>query len=207
MKAKKPGLIVYFDGPDGVGKTTQLKLVADKLRQGPRQAHVTRTLGGTHIGEMLRDVILSDTDRPVETDLHIALASQYALAGDLQVRRDEGQVVLIDRSPLSILAYQVYGDKLDREVGYGAITELLDLIKPDLLITYLTSDEEIAKRRSHRHRELSDDFFENKPQSYHKRVAKGFREAAEHFNTTVLDASQPIEQVHQTTMQLLQKYL
>jgi dTMP kinase len=201
------GLVIYFDGPDGVGKTTQLKLVAEELRESGREVHATRTMGGTPIGEMLREALLSGNDRPVETDLHIALASQHALAKEIIDKRREGRVVLIDRSPLSIVAYQVFGDGLASKKGYQAAQELLDLIKPDRVIVYTAPSKELKERRQHRNHQIGNDFFEIKPFEYHDRVAKGFKEATGRFKATVIDASGSIDEVHQSTLQRLSDIL
>lgn len=196
------GLIVYLDGPDGVGKTTQLKLATEALRTAGHTVHTTRALGGTSIGEKLREVVLSDTPRPVATDLHIALACQHALAADVLPRREAGEVVLIDRSPLSILAYQVFGDGLDRRQGQRAVEELLQLIQPDLIITYKAADGILVNRREHRE-QLAADFFEAKSAEYHQDVARGFSDSAEQFGTHVIEAGSSIDDVHEQTMQLI----
>jgi dTMP kinase len=199
----KKGLIIYFDGPDGVGKTTQLKLVADSLRSDEHEVFETRAVGGTPIGELLRTALVSDTDRPPETDLYTALASQYALATDAIKRRNQGQIVLIDRSPLSIIGYQVFGDGLDTKKGHTAAQELLDLFQPDLIIVYTADTEQLNQRRTHRNDHISVDHFESKPLEYHRRVTEGFAEAAEHFKAEVVDGSAPIELVREATMQLI----
>ena len=201
------GSIIYFDGPDGVGKTTQLRMVAEKLRQAGRSVHATRTMGGTPIGEMLREAMLSGNERPVETDLYIALASQYSLAKEVLEQRRQGKVVLIDRSPLSIIAYQVYGDELDPEKGAQAARELIELVKPDRIIVYKAPKVELKARRRQRNHEIGTDFFEIKPFEYHARVAEGFKSAAEQFQAKVIDANASIEQVHDDTIDYLSELL
>jgi dTMP kinase len=205
--ANKKGLIIYFDGPDGVGKTSQLKLTANDLRGHGHAVHPTRTLGGTHIGEMLRDVMLTETERPVQTDLHIALACQYALAEKVLKLREEGEIVLIDRSPLSIIGYQVFADGIDRGYGYAAAQGLLDLIKPDLILVYAAPGKELERRRRQRNHDSGHDYFEVKPLSYHQKVADGFDEAARRFDARVIDASGDADHVFDATLQQVLKIL
>lgn len=200
------GLVIYFDGPDGAGKTTQLHLVAENLRQEGYTVHNTRTLGGTPIGESLRQAALSQYERPVETDLHIALASSYALAAEVLARRESGEVILIDRSPLSMVAYQVYGDGLDEQQGFLAADQIMELIKPDLTIVYMASDETLQTRRKQRIHD-DGDYFENKSLDYHKRVAEGFEKASEHFKAVLVGANGEAEEVHQDTMKYLRPLL
>lgn len=199
------GLLLYFDGPDGAGKTTQLQLAEQALTQAGRTVYVTRALGGSTIGEQLRTVALNDVARPVETDLHIALACQYAQAADLVARREQGDIVLVDRSPLSIIGYQVFGDGLDPSTGYEAADALIKLLQPDKIMLYNAADELLQARRKQRNQE--DDYFESKPSAYHRRVADGFDEAAEHFKADVISANGTAEEVHQATMKLLEPLL
>lgn len=197
------GKIIYFDGPDGVGKSTQLKLTAQALRDRGHEVHATRTLGGTYIGEMLRDVMLSEVDRPAATDLYIALACQHALAHDVIERRKQGEIVLIDRSPLSIVGYQVFGDGLNKDEGYRATDELIELIKPDLILVYHAPAEELERRRTQRNHYAGHDYFEVKPLAYHKRVARGFADAAVKFGADVINAEVNANDVHADTMKFI----
>jgi dTMP kinase len=197
------GYIIYFDGPDGVGKTVQLNMAAELLKSQGKQVYATRTLGGTTIGEMLREVILSGHDRPVETDFHIALASYHALLGEVTERRERGEIVLIDRSPFSIIGYQVYGDGLDQTAGYQAVGELLDLFQPDMIITYTAEPQTLNERRTQREHAERHNYFEDKPATYHQQVAEGFAYAASHFGGKVIDANGSIKDMHAATMQMI----
>jgi dTMP kinase len=197
------GLIIYFDGADGAGKTTQLQLAAEKLRSSGHKVFETRTLGGTPIGEKLRDVVLGGDLRPPATDLHIALACHYALAPEILARRDSGEIVLVDRGPLSIIAFQVHGDGLNEQEGYQSTQKILDLVKPDLLISYEIADETLLQRRQTRH-DPQHNYFEDKAVAYHQRVTGGYKAAAAHFKATVIDGNPDIEAVHRATMTKIQ---
>ncbi len=199
----KKGLIVCFDGPDGIGKTTQLKLAADSLTNDGYDVYSAKAVGGLPLTDVLGRALMMNEKRPPETDLHVAIASQYALAQEILPRREAGQIVLLDRSPLSIIAYQVFADGLDKETGTRAVKELLDLIKPDLLISYFADDQVVELRRNHRNGQSDLDFFESKPQKYHEHVAQGFRDASAMFGANEVDASAPIELVREATMQLI----
>jgi dTMP kinase len=203
---KASGLILYFDGPDGVGKTTQLELVAKDFREAGRSVYTTRSSGGTPIGELLRTASLSNNDRPVETDFHIALACQHALIPEILARRDQGEVVLVDRSPLSIIAFQVYGDGLDRETGYKAVGELMSRIEPDAIFVYHAPSGVLEDRRRQRNGEHQLDHFEAMPADYHRRVADGFASSGT-FGAHLIDADTEILAVHRATLEHLAKWL
>lgn len=194
------GLIVYFDGPDGVGKTTQLELAADKLRQAGHEVYVAHALGGSPIGEKLAQAMMSADLRPPETDLYIALAAQYASLQDIESRRNAGQIVLIDRSPLSIIAYQVFAGGIDADKGYKEAADLLMKINPDLMLLFTASTETRLARRQNRNQQQGEDYFEKMPPAYHEETAKGYTEAASRLGATTIDCESPVNEVHEAVM-------
>lgn len=200
MSAKK-GLIICFDGPDGVGKTTQLKLAKQSLESNGFKVFTAKAVGGLPLTDLLGQALMLNAERPVETDLYIAIAGQYALADEIIKHKNQGEIVLLDRSPLSIIAYQVYADGLDQAKGEEAVKDLLQKLSPDLILTYY-ADEGVAKNRLiERNGEAQRDYFESKPDSYHHLTAEGFREAAKIFDAVEIDANAPIELVREATMQ------
>src|SRR3989344_4667849 len=113
MSIEKAGLVVAIDGPDGAGKSTQVTLLADYFNKRGETVHVTRTSGGTPIGEELRKVSLNpDLPRSGRTDMFISQAMTQALSEDLAPRKSSGEVIVIDRSPLAIVAYNGYGSQM-----------------------------------------------------------------------------------------------
>lgn len=176
-----------LDGPDGVGKTTQLKLLSKYLTGQGKTVHVTRALGGAPIGEALRQVSLSSENRPAATDVYIALAMYVALAQDIAARKARGEVILIDRSPLAMIAYNAYGGQLpDRSSDKLTPTkqQIFELCvatcqawQIDLLL-FLDAPQEVlnARRRERR----VDDYFENQNATFHHRVREGY-EAGEYY--------------------------
>lgn len=194
--------IIYFDGGDGCGKTTQLNLAQQSLVRDGYKVYTTRALGGTPIGESLRDVILRPVARPPETDMHIALASQYALHVELQKLQDM-DVVLIDRSPLSIIAFQSFADKMDIALAKTQVDLIMSRMLPDLTIIFDADASRLSDRRISRNQHKGTDYFESKSITYHQRVAEGYRAAAQDYNGYLIDATQPIDAIHQQTMQLI----
>ena len=201
------GLIVCFDGPDGVGKTTQLNLSADSLKSDGYKVFTVKAVGGMPLTDLLGQALMLNSERPPETDLHIAMAGQYAISPEILNRRDNGEIVLIDRSPLSIIAYQVYADGLDKAKGEAATQELIDLLKPDLIISYIADRQTSKARLNERNGKSEVDYFESKPDNYHEKTSKGFKDAAERFGAKTIDANAPIELVREATMQLIGQVL
>lgn len=192
---------IYFDGGDGSGKTTQIELAKKSLEVRSFTVLVTRALGGSLIGEELRNVILSDLSRPPETDMHIALASQYAL--NEVISGQNYDYILIDRSPLSIIAYQAYADKMDKNLAINQVNILLEKTKPDLIIIFDANANDLNSRRSHRNNHNGTDYFESKDITYHQKVAEGYRFAGNLYKAELIDATKSIDTIHRETMGLI----
>jgi dTMP kinase len=176
---KHEGIIIAVDGPDGSGKTTQLQMLAEHLRGEGRDVHLTRASGGTPIGEALRTVSLSDNPRPAEVDVYISLGMHTALGQDIQTRKAAGQTILVDRTPLAIIAYQVFGSQLpDKQLGYDACERMLKLWDIDLLLLFDASQSVLNERRKQR-TDKPVDYFEKQPADYLARVRAGYECASE----------------------------
>lgn len=200
LKKLRRGAVICVDGPDGVGKTTEIRLLADELQAQNFEVETIRLLGGSPIGEMLREVDFSPLQRPARTDLHIALAIYYALSPKLNELRAAGKVVLVDRSPLSIIAYQVFGDGLNADEGYSACGEAMRLISPDLTLLLLAPLNVLTERHAKRHGVENSNYFENQPPEYHERVLDGYQKASTVYAAKQIDAAGPAEAVHEAAL-------
>lgn len=199
-KKLRRGAVICIDGPDGVGKTTEITLLAEELQSQGFSVETIRLLGGSPIGEMLREVDFSPLPRPARSDLHIALAIYYALSPRINELRAAGKVVLVDRSPLSIIAYQVFGDGLNPDEGYSSCGEAMRLIGPDLTLLYLAPLDVLTQRHSKRHGVENSNYFENQPPEYHERVLEGFKKASSVYAAKTIDASVQASKVHEATL-------
>jgi dTMP kinase len=213
----KKGIVIALDGPDGVGKTTQLELLRDFLEAKGKKTHVTRASGGAPVGEMLRKVSLSNVPRPTETDTFISLAMFAALADDL---KDADEVILIDRSPLEMVAYNAYGGQLPENSSNNltptkswVLQTCADTFKAwnvDVLIFLDAPQMTLNTRRKERQ---TEDYFENQDEAYHQRVRKGYHVGLEYlesladFQTHIskTDASSDRKTIHQSIVNALKK--
>ena len=199
------GLLIMFEGIDGVGKTTQIEMASKALQSQGWLVNTSRSPGGTPIGEALREVLLQPLARPAMTDLYIAAAIQESLIELIDAQRAAGPVMLHDRGPLSTAAYQIYGGGVDPEVGWSHVDDGMKRLKPDLIIMY-ECDPQVALSRVRAH-STQNDYYEDQPLSYFEKVAEGYKEAIKRYPAAVIDASQPIDQVHQETMRRISKLL
>lgn len=193
------GLVIVFEGLDGAGKTTQLDLARKELEEAGWPVLATRNLGGTPIGEALREVIKSPLERPALTDFYISLAIQEPLLNVIDTARKEGKIVLMDRSPLSLAAYQIYGSGIDEALGWPSVEAGMERIKPEAIILYDLKPEAALGRKQPD--AAQTDYFESQSLEYFERVATGFKKAAERYpDTTMIDGSLAIGSVHEQTM-------
>ena len=105
------GLFITFEGPEGSGKTTQIRLLTQWLSDHGLDVLTTREPGGTRIGEAIRNVLLSPahTEMCAEAEILLFSAARAQIVREtLQPHLIRGGVVLCDRFADSTLAYQGY---------------------------------------------------------------------------------------------------
>lgn len=208
--ADKRGKVIALDGPDGVGKTTQLGLLADYLRQRGFRVHTTRQSGGTPIGEELRKASLSDHPRSGETDLFISQAMGQALSEDIHNRKAQGEIILIDRSPLAFVAYNSYGSQMtDHEIALRACEKFFMQEEIDTLL-FLDAPQPIVDGR--REKRGAHDYFETRNTAFHERVRYGYAAGLAFLRqhkelgakVTVIDAAKDIGSIHEAVIEELE---
>ena len=107
---KLAGKFIVIDGPDGAGKSTQLKLLAEHLRQEGVKVTGTRDPGGTRIGDSIREILLNreHADMTIGCEMLLYMASRTQLMGEvIGPAIANGRCVLCDRWVSSTVAYQL----------------------------------------------------------------------------------------------------
>ncbi len=181
------GTFVAFEGGDGAGKSTQIRLLADVLTQGGRDVVVSREPGGTEVGLSIRSVVLhgEHVDARAEALLFAADRAHH-VATVIRPALERGAIVLCDRFMDSSIAYQGVARALDRDqirdLSLWATAGLL----PDLTVLL---DVDPAQGRSRRGR--VHDRVESEGDTFHTAVRRGFLDLAERAPQCylVLDAS------------------
>jgi dTMP kinase len=170
---------ISFEGVEGCGKSTQLRLLAERLRAGGRAVRATREPGGTPLGERLRALLLESSPAPLdpiaewllfEADRrqHLAEVVRPALAA--------GAWVLCDRFSDSTEAYQAAGRGLDAEMIAGLDARVRGGVCPDLTLLY---DVDVAEGLARtRRRDAREDRFESEELAFHERVRGRFLDIA-----------------------------
>ena len=199
------GLFITFEGPDGCGKTTQMKLLAEYLEKRGKEVVLTREPGGKGLGEKVREILLNydgEVSDRCESFLFLAdRAQNIDIIVNPAVRT--GKIVLCDRHIDSTVAYQGYGRGLDIE----RINLLNNLAtngqKPDLTFVFDidvdTSMQRVGKEK---------DRMENAGTDFHNRVRAGYLELAkqEPERIKVIDATKSIEEIHKEVVNILDRF-
>jgi dTMP kinase len=195
-------LFISLDGLDGTGKSTQCQLLAEWLRKQGQEVVECTDPGGTPVGEAIRELLLGrrhDMSLPCEALLFMASRAQLT-AEVIRPALAAGKTVLADRYLLANVVYQGHAGGLDPdrlwEIGRLATGGLL----PDLtFVLDLPVDVALSRRTG------PADRVESRDLAYHTRVREGFlAEVRRHPDTIqVVDASQPIQKVHEQIRHVL----
>jgi dTMP kinase len=190
------GLLITFEGVEGCGKTTQLKMLYDALTKQGRDVVVTREPGGTPIGERIRGIVLDagakEMDPKTEALLYSASRAQH-VAQVVRPALEDGKIVLCDRYLDSSLAYQGIARGLGEEDVLRLNIWATDETLPDLVIM-LHLDPEVGLSRT----KGDPDRMEQEDLTFHKKVGEAYLQLARQFPSrfAVIDGSGAVEEVH-----------
>lgn len=192
------GKFITFEGPEGAGKTTQIKQVGQYLMDRGFHCLMVREPGGTNIGNRIRQILLdpelSEIDWKTEVLLYASSRAQL-VREVIKPHLDQGVVVLCDRYIDSSLAYQGYGTEKSVSEVWEINKWATDGLMPDR--TYLLDiPVELGQKRL-LNRNAKKDRMELKEKMFHDRVRLGFQELAFTENTRycLIRADQPSNQV------------
>jgi dTMP kinase len=202
-------LFVTFEGPEGGGKTTQMRWLAHRLQGQGYDVLTTREPGSTPIGERIRAILLDPAQTemlpPTEFLLFSAARAQH-VEQVIRPHLAKGGVVLCDRYADASLAYQGYGHCLDLQ-ELRAITQFATGgLMPDLTI-YLDVPVEVGLQRKARGSGDAWNRMEQKAIAFHERVRAGYlvMAAQDPDRWAVVDATRDPETVQQTIGALIMK--
>jgi dTMP kinase len=173
------GKFITFEGPEGAGKTTQIKRVHQYLQKRRVPCLVVREPGGTIIGDRVREILLDPgrSEMKWKTEVLLYASSRAQLVNEvIRPHLDQGFVVLCDRYIDSSLAYQGYGAEKDVEEVRKLNQWATDGLMPDR--TYLLDIPVEVGRKRLLSRGGKKDRMELKEKMFHERVRKGFRQIA-----------------------------
>ena len=192
-------MFITLEGPDGSGKSSQVPVLAEAIRQAGYDLVVTREPGGTEIGDQVRQIImdLKNTGMFPHTEILLFQASRAQLVREvIRPNLEAGKVVLCDRYADATLAYQGYGHETDQLELRRVVEYATGGLKPDLTL-YLDIEAEKGLRRKGKGDEWNRlDAYEVE---FHERARAGYLEliAQEPERWVVIDAGQSVEQIQE----------
>jgi len=202
------GRFITFEGPEGSGKSTQLRLLGERLRSAGRDVLETQEPGGTAIGVQIRHVLLDAKNRELcpTAELLLMFASRAQNVDQaILPALSAGRTVLSDRFTDSTLVYQGVGRGLGAEVVYELDRIACRGLVPDITLM-IDIDAETGLDRAHRRSLRTEDpetRMEDQDVAFHRRVREAYRQLAadESARVRLIDGSQSREAVAEQVWQ------
>ena len=209
-RCSQMGYFITFEGGEGTGKSTQSKLLAERLRNDGKDLIITREPGGSPGAELIRNLLVTGSaDRwaPMSEALLMYAARADHWQNRIYPALQKDSWVICDRFADSSMAYQGYGRGLDPKFLDGLYGRIIGAQKPRR--TYVFDlDPEIGLKRSNLRLKQSDHAyvegrFESLDLAFHQKVREGFLKIAaqEPNRCKIIDASLPLDEISEIIWQ------
>ncbi|HEX5890973.1 MAG TPA: dTMP kinase [Pyrinomonadaceae bacterium] len=212
-----PGTFITFEGIDGSGKSTQLKLLNSFLRAHGCEAVVTREPGGTTLGLRLREALLDAMEEvdPLTELLVFAADRAQHVRRKLIPALESGAVVISDRYADATVAYQGAGRGFPTELISQIVQLATGGLKPDLTLLFDVSIDESTNRTTRRSTGKNAaargarDRLDIENAEFHARVRDAYLSIAEAEpeRVKVIDTSGPVDRTHEHVKQIIVPFL
>ena len=205
------GTFITFEGIDGSGKTTQLRLLAQFLRAQGCELLVTREPGGTPVGLSLRDALLDvrgEVDPLTELLVFAADRAQH-VRKVVRPAIEKGAVLISDRYADATRAYQGAGRGFSRELIDEIIQLATEGLVPDLTVLFDVTIEESIMRTTRRSAKNKRDRLDIEKEDFHSRVREEYLRIAraEPDRVKVIDASGTVDETQQCLRDIVVPFL
>jgi dTMP kinase len=207
------GKFIVFDGPDGCGKTTQLKMLIARLEIAGVMVRRLREPGGTEIGDQIREILLATKNEAMDVrcEMLLYMASRAQLVQEqIKPALAEGECVVTDRYASSTLAYQGGGGGMSTEHILQVAGIAVDGFWPDLTVIFdLDVDEAMVRLNARGSAEgLFQDRIEQRARDYFLRVRENYLWQAKHWpeRYRVVDAGRSITEVEKQVQGVLEEF-
>lgn len=196
------GVFITFEGVDGCGKTTQMRLLASFLQERGRELVETVEPGGTEIGRQIRKVLLDPDNAGIRPRTELLLYFASRAQNVEQVIRpalERNSIVLCDRFTDSTLVYQGCGRGLDTAVVLELHRIACGNLRPDITILIDVDPETSLARAKRRNERTSgkESRIDEESREFHERVRRGYLElaASEPDRFILIDGMHPVSEV------------
>jgi dTMP kinase len=227
LKEKLAGKFIVFDGPDGSGKGTQLRMLAEVLQDAGLEVVFAKDPGGTEIGDRIRGVLLNYdlADMDVRCETFLFMASRAQLVGEvIEPAVRAGKVVLCDRFISATCAYQGaagYDAARIIELGRFAVGDTWPQLTLIVDVPVEQGFERTGRKRNHvgKHRKKHDagqgmlfadshpDAMEARPTDFHRKVRERFLDLPADYpgHVEVIDGTGDEDAVHRRIMETIDR--
>ena len=212
------GFFVTFEGLDGSGKSTQLRLLKEWLEEQGKSVTATRQPGGTAAGDGIRALLLDPRTQNLAPLAELGLMFSDRAQSIAQVIRpalERGHIVLCDRFTDSTEAYQGGGRELGSKIVLDLHASICQGLTPDLTLLLLPDLDLSLDRARRRNRRIArskgsdENRFESEDQAFYARVLEKYREIAarEPARVAVIEGDASIDEVHRKILQVVETRL
>lgn len=211
-----PGTFITFEGIDGSGKSTQLRLLNNFLRTHGWDALITREPGGTPVGLRLRAALLDATEEvdPLTELLVFAADRAQHVRRVIRPALESGHIVISDRYADATVAYQGAGRGFPPELIAEIVQLATEGLKPNLTVLFDVGIEESTSRTTRRSTGKSSnktgrDRLDIENAEFHSRVREAYLRiaSAEPERVKIVDASGPVEQTQERVREIIIPFL
>ncbi len=192
---KKKGFFLTFEGPEASGKSSQIKLLEKFLKNQKIPYHITREPGGTHLAESLRSLILrKNSNINIEEEILMLMAARsHHINQVIKPAIKKGKIVISDRFADSTFVYQGYVNKYGIKNTIKLHKDLLNNFLPKKTFLFKLSTNNILTRLKKR---KSKNKYDKLDKKFHDDVNKGYKIISNHKRFINIDASKPINYIH-----------
>ena len=217
------GKFLVLDGPDGCGKTTQMRLLIDKFEKAGLTVKRLREPGGTNIGEQIRELLLSTKNEGMDLrcEMLLYMASRAQLVQqEIKPALARGECVIADRFASSTIAYQGGGGGLSTPAIMQVADIAVDGVWPDLTLIFDLDIETAMQRLNPLHGKASgnlglfemvhvQDRIEQRERAYFERVRQSYLEQLDRWPDRYrkVDASRSVKQVEAQVNAILKAFI
>lgn len=206
-----PGTFITFEGIDGSGKSTQLRLLTSFLRVGGCDVVVTREPGGTPLGLRLRAALLDAQEQvdPLTELLVFAADRAQHVRRLLRPALESGRIVLSDRYADATVAYQGSGRGFAPELISEIVALATEGLKPDLTLLFDLPVDESTTRTGRRSDKQKVDRLDAEDAEFHARVRAAYLRIAdaEPDRVRIIDTSGPVDETHAHVKEIVVPFL
>ena len=207
-------MFITFEGPEGSGKTTQVRRLGALLRERGRDCVVTKEPGGTPLADRIRAILLDPSETKMDplTELLLYAASRRQHVVEvIRPALSRGAVVLCDRFTDATLAYQGFGRLLELDRLRTLNDWATERLHPDLTVLF-DIEEEVGLRRAHSRNEATannEGRFEAEDLRFHRRVREGYLSLArsEPRRFVVIDGNGTVDEVFERMLAAVRQRL